>query len=54
MTIQNLVGTVQSTDGPGVDAALARWSGPMAEAIQSQVEQALSRPDQGRLAVFGY
>ena len=51
--IGQLVGTVQSTDGPGVEAALARWSGPMAEAIESQVAQALARPGQVRGAVFG-
>ena len=53
VNVGNLVGTIDSTDGPGVRQALAEALPTISAAIQSQVEQSLSRPGQARSAVFG-
>ena len=48
-----LIGRVESTDGPGVRKAAAEAITVAGQAIRSEVEQALTRPSQGRQAVFG-
>ena len=51
--IETLVGSIQSTDGPGVQAALAQAAPVMMEAIREEVITSLGRPGVARLATLG-
>lgn len=53
LSFGSVVNTVQSSDGPGVRAALAEALPAVSNAITANVVQSLSRASQNRQAVFG-
>ena len=53
MRVENLVGVIQSSDGPAVRAALAQALPQIIEAAEARVLEDLTRPSSARRAVLG-
>ena len=54
INIANLVGSIQSTDGPGVQAAIQQSVPQISESVHGAVLESLSQPGESRQFALGY
>ena len=54
INIANLVGSIQSTDGPGVQAAIQQAVPQISESVHGAVLESLSQPGESRQFALGY